>query len=103
MNSTIIDKIHPTKVTIDLSSEGSVDFMERLVRKKDFQALMRVQRKTIDGWFVKGLPHYSPSVNVCYIDLEQAILWFERQKSGVLRARGQRLKEVLLADKVLVG
>ncbi len=67
--------------------------MERLMRKKDFQALMGVQSKTITGWFALGLPHYNPSINVCYIDIDRAILWFGQQKSGVLRARGQKLKE----------
>lgn len=73
------------------------------MRKKDFQALMKVQSKTISRWFARGLPRYNPSVNVCYIDIEQAISWFEQQENKVLREHEQKIKELLLVDRVVSG
>ena len=74
--------------------------MEQLVRKKKFQMILGVQEKSVDNWFARGLPHCTPSVNLCFIDVNQAITWFEQQNNPRSRGRAERLKEyILVLDK----
>lgn len=74
--------------------------MEQLVRKKEFQTLLGVQSKTVDKWFARGLPHCTPSVNLCFIDVNQAITWFEQQSNPRTKGRAEKLKEyILVLDK----
>lgn len=60
--------------------------MEYLVRKKEFQAVLGVQNKTVSRWISMGLPHSKPSINVCFIDINQAIRWFQVQNTRVYKS-----------------
>lgn len=70
--------------------------MEQLVRKKKFKTILGVQEKSVDNWFARGLPHCTPSVNLCFIDVNLAIKWFEQQNNPRTRERAERLKKYIL-------